>query len=126
MMKLICAALLGLIATNVMAGGDTKAMAYSKELGAAMIAAACDAKTQPTSTVDADGTVSYFHDASTEDLHRCQFINEVSLSGCVQAGNCQDYEDWTRANPAISPALPREAFLSALEARKAASHPKDN
>ena len=125
-MKLICAALLGLIATNALAGGDTKTVAYSKELGAAMIAAACDAKAQQTSAAGADGSASYVYDASTEDLHHCQYIGEMIASGCVQTGNCQDYEDWTRANPAISAALPREAFLSALEARKAASHPKDN
>lgn len=125
-MKLICAALLGLIATNALAVGDTQTMAYSKELGAAMIAAACDAKAQPTSTVGADGSVSHRYVASTEDLHHCQYISEMSAAGCVQTGNCQGYEGWTRANPAISPALPREAFLSALEARKAAPHPKDN
>lgn len=126
-MKLIFAALLlGLIATNALAGDDTKTVASSKELGAAMIAAACDAKAQPTSTVGADGSVSRVYDASTEDLHQCQYISEMSASGCVQTGNCQGYEDWTRANPAISPSLPRAAFLSALEARKVASHPKDN
>lgn len=125
-MKLICAALLGLIATHALAGGDTKTVAYSKELGAAMIAAACDAKTQPSSTGGADGSVSHVYDASIEDIHHCQYISEMSASGCVQAGDCQDYEDWTRANPVISPALPRAAFLSALEARNAASHPQDN
>lgn len=125
-MKLICAAVLGLIASNALAGDDAKTVTYSKELGAAMIAAACDAKAQPTSTVGADGSVSHVYDASTEDLHHCQYISEMSASGCVQTGNCQGYEDWTRANPAISPAPPREAFLSALEARKAASHPEQN
>ncbi|WP_213664152.1 hypothetical protein [Stutzerimonas stutzeri] len=109
-MKLICAALLGLIVTNALAGSDTKTLAYSKELGAAMVAAACDAKAQPTTAVGADGSVSLVYDASTEDLHRCQYITETSASGCVQSGNCQGYEDWTRANPAISPALPSHSL----------------
>ncbi len=125
-MKLICAALLGLIASNALAGGDTKIATYSKELGAAMASAACDAKTQPTSKVEADGSVSHIYDASTEDLHHCQYIREMSASGCVQTGDCLGYEDWARANPAISPALLREAFLSALEARKEAPHRQDN
>lgn len=125
-MKLICAAVLGLIASNALAGDDAKTVAYSKELGAAMIAASCAAKAQPSSTVGADGSISHAYDASTEDLHHCQYISEMSTSGCVQTGDCQGYEDWTQANPAISPVLPREAFLSALEARKAASHTKDN
>ncbi|MCE7521288.1 hypothetical protein [Vreelandella titanicae] len=125
-MKIICAALLGLIATNALAGDDTKAVTYSEELGVAMIATACNAKVQPASMVGVDGSVSHVYDASTEELHHCQYISEMSASGCVQTGDCQGYEDWTRANQAISPALPREAFLSALEARKAASHPKDN
>lgn len=126
MMKSICSALLVLMATNALAGDDTKTMTYSKELGTVMIAASCDAMVEPTSTIDADGSISTVYDASTEVLHRCQFINEVSASGCVKTGNCPGYEDWTRANPDISPAIPREAFLSALEARKAASHPEDN
>lgn len=117
MIKFICSALLGLMATNALAGDDTKMMTYSEELGTAMIAASCDAMVQPTSAIDADGSVIHVYDASTEVLHLCQFINEVSASGCVKAGNCQGYEDWTRANPDISPALPREAFLSAVEAR---------
>ncbi|RRV08757.1 hypothetical protein EGJ28_15910 [Stutzerimonas xanthomarina] len=125
-MKLICSALLALIATDALAGGETKTLAYSKETAAAMIAAACEGKAEPTSTAGADGSVNHAYDASTEDLHRCQFIVEVSASGCVQAGSCKGYEDWARANPAISPSLPRQAFLSALEARKAASHPEDN
>lgn len=125
-MKLICAVLLGLMATTALAADDTKAMTYSKQLGAAMAAASCDAKTKPTSTVGVDGSVSNAYDASTEDLHHCQYINEISDSGCAGTGNCKGYEDWTQANPAISPALSREAFLSALEARKAASHPEEN
>jgi hypothetical protein len=125
-MKLICAALLGLIATAALAADDTKAMMYSKELGTSMLSALCEAKTQPTSKVGADGAVSHANDASTEDLHHCQYIAEMSASGCAQAGSCQSYEDWTRANPAISPALPREAFLSSLSARKAAVLAQDN
>ncbi len=125
-MKLICAALLGLTATNALAGSDTKTLVYIKELGAAMAATVCYAKTQPTSAVGGDGSVSYVYDASIEDLHRCQYIIEMSASGCFQSGNCQGYEDWTLANPAISTALPRAAFLSAIEARKAASSPQEN
>ncbi len=118
-MKFICAALLGLIATNALAGDDTKTLAYSKELLAAMVVAVCDAKTQPTPAIGAYGLVSYVYNAGTEDLHRCQYITETINSGCDQSGSCQGYEDWTRANPTISPALPRKAFLSGLEARKA-------
>lgn len=118
-MKLICAAMLSVFATAALAAEDTKTRTYSKELGAAMASAVCDAKTQPTSQIGADGSVSNIYDASTEDLHRCQYISEMNSSGCVQAGNCQSYEVWTRANQAISPALPRDAFLASLMARKA-------
>ncbi|MFV1943386.1 hypothetical protein VPH49_21480 [Pseudomonas luteola] len=126
MMKLICAAMLSLTASAALAADDTKAMTYHKMLGAAMVTAVCNAKTQPTLQIGADGSINEINNASIEDLHRCQYINEMIASGCVLAEKCQGYEDWTRANPAIWPALPREAFLSALEARKAASHPKDN
>lgn len=125
-MKLICAALLGLIANYALAGDDAKTVAYNKELGAAMTAAACAAKAQPSSTVGADGSITQAYDASSEDLHHCQYVSEMSASGCVQTADCQGYEDWTRVNPAISPDLTREAFLSALEARKASSHRQDN
>lgn len=125
-MKSIYAALLSLFATAALAADDTKAMTYSKELGAAMASAVCDAKTRPTSKVGADGSVSHTYDASTEDLHRCQYISEMSASGCVRAGNCQSYEVWTRANPAISPAMHRDAFLGAISVRKTASKAQAN
>lgn len=124
-MKFICAALLSLIATGALAADDTT-MTDRKGLGAAMMSALCEAKTQPTLETGSDGAVRQIYEVSTEDLHRCQYIREMSDSGCAQAGSCQNYEDWTRANPAISPTLPREAFLGALLARKTAARGQAN
>lgn len=113
MLKLICAAMLSLTASAALAADNTNTniMTYHKMLGTAMVTAVCNAKTQPTLEVGADGSINEIYNASTEDLHRCQYINEMIASGCVLAENCQGYEDWTRANTAIWPALPREAFL---------------
>lgn len=126
-MKLICATILCLTAaTSAQAADDTMTMTYSKQFGAMLASAACDIKTYPTSIFGADGTVSRFYDASTDDLHRCQYISEISDSSCIQSVSCQSYEEWTLANPAISPALPREAFLGAIAARQAAAKGQAN
>lgn len=57
-MKLICAAMLILISTAALAENDTKTMTYNKELGAAIVSAVCDAKTQQTSKIGADGSAT--------------------------------------------------------------------
>ncbi len=114
-MKLICAALLSVIATTSLAAEDT--MIYSKAFAAAMVSAVCVGKTQPTSKIGSVGTVRQVYTASTDDLHRCLYFSEVANSDCVKAGNCKSYESWTQANPAISPALPRETFLDAIAER---------
>ncbi|MFK4131958.1 hypothetical protein ACI2KR_06640 [Pseudomonas luteola] len=120
-MKFICAAMLSLITSAALAADDTNLMAYNKVLWAAMVSAVCNAKTQPSFQVGADGSINQIYDASTKDLHRCQYMTEIIASGCVQTENCQSYDDWTRANTAISPTLPHDVFLSAILARKAAS-----
>lgn len=121
-MRRMFATLFALVATSALAGDDSLAVVYSKELVASLAVSVCEAKTQPASIVGAYGVVTHSYGASVEDLHRCQYVSEMHASGCIQGGSCQDYERWKLTNPEISPDLPRAAFLSALEERKAARY----
>lgn len=125
-MKLIYAVTLGLFVNAAQAADDTLSMTYGKQLASAMTSSVCAAVTQPTAKMAPNGSSEKIYDASTEDLHRCLYITEMSDSGCAPSGSCPSYEDWTRANPDISPTLARDAFLSALSARKSAAHSQDN
>lgn len=117
-MKLIFAALLSLVTTATLGDENPKLTNYSRELAYSLLRGFCGATTQPTSQIVQDGVDSQTYDASNDELHVCQYITEISESGCAQAGDCQSYEAWNKANPSISPTQPRELFLLALSARK--------
>lgn len=112
-MKLIHTALLCLLATAA------QAAEHESELMYAIATGFCTTLTQPTQRIQPNGATTNVYDANNEDLHRCQYISEMSSSGCTQSGSCPSYRDWTNSNPSISPALPREVFLSRLQARQA-------
>jgi hypothetical protein len=120
-MKLIIAALVTLLASTAQAADEPTGVNYGKALMTAYGAGLCQVVSQPTQETGLfSSTESY--DASTESLHRCQYNSEMHDSGCALNDTCLSYEDWTRANPAISPELPREEFLSAFLARRAATN----
>lgn len=121
-MRIFLLPLLGLLATSAFAAPDATEQPlgakYLKEYAVSLAAGYCDASTLPPALSAADSPQVEDFGASNEDLHRCQYVHELSATGCMQTGNCSDYESWTQANPAIAPTLPREVFISALKARK--------
>lgn len=121
-MKAICLVVLGLLAGTASAAPDAPeqplTVKYLKEYAVAVATGYCNVITQPhaPSVVDTPQVDSF--DASNADLHRCQYVHEMSATDCMQTSSCPDYESWTQANPTIAPTQPREVFLSALKTRK--------
>ena len=91
--------------------------ALYRQLGTALIAGQCDAVMQKGMTSQS-GTSAGSYTADNEELHRCQYLQEISIQGCASDKSCQSYGEWSKANFDFTPKLSRSAFIAKLDARR--------
>lgn len=91
----------------------------ARQIGMAVADAGCAVLLQKQVKVAADGGTTATYVADNAKLHQCQYLHEMALSPCSAVGTCQSYTEWSNANPAFSPSLPRAVFLALLEERQA-------
>lgn len=55
---------------------------------------------------------------SNSMLHRCEYLREMKVNGCMPSGTCPTFDAWRESNAAFDPQLPRDQFLALLSARR--------
>ncbi len=81
----------------------------------------CSASIEASAAVHYDqfGMSHKSYSASNKDIHSCQYIREMTASGCIEAKSCMSYKQWSRRNPGFSQDLPRAEFLARWKVREA-------
>jgi hypothetical protein len=112
--------LLALAATHAMSAEPVASRAaLTRQIAAAFADGSCAALLEKDVRLSvADGTVTSRHLADNATLHRCQYVHEMAINACLSTATCPTYEAWSARNPLFNPSLPREAFLTQLEARQ--------
>lgn len=119
--------LVSLATAAVMATSTLAAEFSSKQVAGqfaiALTAAKCAADTLPSLQPTESGPAHLEYAATNNELHRCQYFREISALECTATETCPSYEEWSAANPLISPFEPRSKFLAALIEHQTALSP---
>jgi hypothetical protein len=51
-------------------------------------------------------------------LHACEYIQEMTFSGCMGSGTCLSYQAWSAQVPGLSVSVPDDVFFKNLYNRR--------
>lgn len=101
---------------QAMAADATAGLAMLKQTALAMVNGYCSKPTQEIKS--ADGTME--PRGTNQQLHRCEYAREMAshYTSIKEPERFVRYEEWAKTAADIDPALSRQAFMAALQARK--------